>query len=480
MNFLIKIIVFFMAIALVLGVFYAVLSPVLDGLGIELGDIFNQASDKSKDETQKADETTEKNTETTAPECKHVYDDAWSYHSETQHKKLCKQCGEKTLYAPHEFNTEGICGICRYIKSDSDNPESHECDFTVFVKKELGFHVLKCSNTSCEQFKTIPHDYGDWKTVTEATCTEKGKESRTCSYSECKHVDYRDIPILSHVMDNGTILSSPTCKNDGEKVYTCLNCDHKEYVTIDTVDHYYTTVSESCVSINDTQHQFVIKAQCVYCDASITNTYTREHFFENNICPVCNYECSCLHEDTEQRLTNKYNCLNSDYHEVICQECCLICDEVLSEFGEYFPHSFDGNVCFECGYTRTSSGGSSDGSVSCEHADVIDTGDTLYCKTVYWSVCSYCGVILDTSVYYDYSCCGDGDGDNCCDGCGKTLSTSSGGGTTSCSHPYGYEMFEGDCCSWRYLCEICFAPAGDYISGDKDGDGYCDICGSGV
>ena len=432
MRFLIKTIVFFIVILGILGVSYAVLSPVLDGLGVELDAIFEQFTDKEKNETTKSDETTNSPSETTIPECKHVYDEDWAYHSETQHKKICKECGEKTLFSPHEFNVESICIVCGYIKPDSDNSEAHECDFTVFVKKELGFHKLKCSNSSCEQFKTIPHDYGDWKTVTEATCTEKGKESRTCSYSECQHVDYRDIPILSHVMDNGVILSSPTCEDSGKKVYSCLNCDYKEYAIIDAVGHTY---SEPSVTY-EADGSDCIEVTYVYC--------INECGYESRVTTVMEHD------------GDSYECISCEPYvnggfEYILSYFCDRCGETISTSTEYGFSCWGLSSCDH----DTSSGGSSDGSVSCEHADVIDTGDTLYCKTVYWSECSYCGVILDTSVYYDYSWCGDGDGDNCCDGCGKTLSTSSGGDTCTNSHvgggtnynyigctPYGDDLYE--------------------------------------
>ena len=49
----------------------------------------------------------------------------------------------------------------------------------------------KCNEPQCET-----HDFGDWETVKEATCTEKGSEKRTCSV--CGHVETQETDAKGH------------------------------------------------------------------------------------------------------------------------------------------------------------------------------------------------------------------------------------------------------------------------------------------
>ena len=59
---------------------------------------------------------------------------------------------------------------------------------------------------------TEAHAYGEWTTVTAATCTTPGVEKRTCT--ECGHEETREIPATGHNwVDNGN--GTHTCTNCG-------------------------------------------------------------------------------------------------------------------------------------------------------------------------------------------------------------------------------------------------------------------------
>ena len=45
------------------------------------------------------------------------------------------------------------------------------------------------------------HEYGNWTTVTEATCTKSGTKSRTCK--KCGHNDTASIPATGHNFVDG-------------------------------------------------------------------------------------------------------------------------------------------------------------------------------------------------------------------------------------------------------------------------------------
>ena len=64
---------------------------------------------------------------------------------------------------------------------------------------------------------TEAHAYGEWTTVTAATCTTPGVEKRTCT--ECGHEETREIPATGH-----------NWVDNGNGTHTCTNCGATEAV----------------------------------------------------------------------------------------------------------------------------------------------------------------------------------------------------------------------------------------------------------
>ena len=61
----------------------------------------------------------------------------------------------------------------------------------------------------------------------EATCTEKGVITFTCS---CNDTYTEEIPATGeHTWDNGEITTEPTCTEAGEKTFTCTVCETATY-----------------------------------------------------------------------------------------------------------------------------------------------------------------------------------------------------------------------------------------------------------
>ena len=59
--------------------------------------------------------------------------------------------------------------------------------------------------------KTEAHSYGEWTTVTEATCTTAGQKQHTCTV--CGHVETQEIPATGHHW-----------KDNGDGTHTCPDC----------------------------------------------------------------------------------------------------------------------------------------------------------------------------------------------------------------------------------------------------------------
>ena len=74
--------------------------------------------------------------------------------------------------------------------------------------------MVGCRQTQCE------HDYGDWRETVAATCEKDGVKKRTCIF--CGYVDAVTIDKLGHDYEE-TLLSEPTCTEEGVKQFVCRN-----------------------------------------------------------------------------------------------------------------------------------------------------------------------------------------------------------------------------------------------------------------
>ena len=76
-----------------------------------------------------------------------------------------------------------------------------------------------CDTTDTPQNDAHIHTYGEWKTTSEANCTEGGSKVRVC---ECGEKETETISALGHNYKSVTI--DPTASTDGYKEHTCSVC----------------------------------------------------------------------------------------------------------------------------------------------------------------------------------------------------------------------------------------------------------------
>ena len=110
---------------------------------------------------------------------------------------------------------------------------------TCTTEGEKSIHCTTCSTR--KEITVIPkleHKYGDWK-VTEATCTEAGSRTKTCSV--CGDVVTEAIPALGHDWEKEfTVDKAASCTEKGEKSIHCTRCDVRDQVTeIPALEHKY-------------------------------------------------------------------------------------------------------------------------------------------------------------------------------------------------------------------------------------------------
>lgn len=92
----------------------------------------------------------------------------------------------------------------------------------------IAFGFIACDNT-------LPHEhsYGDWQTVKVPTCTENGKEERSC---ECGEKETRDVKAKGHSFGDWTTVEDPTCTEKGRKERSC-DCGEIDFEEILAAGH---------------------------------------------------------------------------------------------------------------------------------------------------------------------------------------------------------------------------------------------------
>ena len=66
------------------------------------------------------------------------------------------------------------------------------------------------------------HEYGEWETITEATCTEEGLRSRTCTI--CGNKESEAIEKTDHDLTDWIVKKSADCTESGSKIKKCKRC----------------------------------------------------------------------------------------------------------------------------------------------------------------------------------------------------------------------------------------------------------------
>ena len=115
----------------------------------------------------------------------------WSY-DETQHWRVCSDtnCNHEDR-GDHSF-VEGKCSVCGY----EEPKEEHEHSYGQWQYKDADSHIRNCTGEGCTAFETQAHTWDGGVVTKEATTTEKGLMTFTCTV--CKGTKTQEIPMLEH------------------------------------------------------------------------------------------------------------------------------------------------------------------------------------------------------------------------------------------------------------------------------------------
>ena len=172
----------------------------------------------------------------------------------------CENCGEtKTIEIPALGHI--------YEAKDVIAPTCTTSGYTVYVCKNDANHKYNVYDASKP---AVPHDFGEWAVVTNATQETDGLERRECN--NCDAYEEKVIPAMKH---NMVVVSTKTatCTSEGEIVYKCetkhdgVVCDYTLTVVTSKIAHTLKTVvtdatcdiagsvvtsCENCDTVNET------------------------------------------------------------------------------------------------------------------------------------------------------------------------------------------------------------------------------------
>lgn len=106
--------------------------------------------------------------------------------------------------------TLGLVNACVIGYRGTAAEELANSDYGTFYK--LTFHAIDGDE----------HSYGDWQTVSEATCTENGLQKQSCTI--CHAEQTKEIAAAGHTWDEGKVTQEATQQAEGVKTYTCTTC----------------------------------------------------------------------------------------------------------------------------------------------------------------------------------------------------------------------------------------------------------------
>ena len=258
---------------------------------------------------------------------------------------------EKEVTAPTCLNqgyTVYTCTECKYSYT-SDYVEALGHDYTNYTSDNNatctkdGTKTATCNHEGCNEHNTIAdegsklgHLFTNYVSDNNATCTSDGTKTATCEREGCnEHDNITDEGSkLGHLFTNYVSDNNAACTKDGTKTATCNREGCNEHNTIadegTKLEHELTHVGakeSTCTEIGWDEHD-----ECIHCDFSTANyvpakghTYTDWIIDSEATCTtdgMKHRDCTVCHEAAETRVINKYdhNLIHHDGKEPTCTE----------------------------------------------------------------------------------------------------------------------------------------------------------------
>ena len=149
------------------------------------------------------------------------------YSGDTQ----CKDCGKKILSGQTIAKTENHSWDAGKVTTKATCTEEGEKTFTCSI----------CGDEKTEKVSATGHQHTEICNKKEATCKEEGYSGDTwCKDCGKKILSGQAIAKTEdHSWNQGEITKEPTCKEEGEKTFTCSICGNTKTEKVSTTDHQH-------------------------------------------------------------------------------------------------------------------------------------------------------------------------------------------------------------------------------------------------
>ena len=143
----------------------------------------------------------------------------------------CKDCGKKILSGQTIAKTENHSWDAGKVTTKATCTEEGEKTFTCSI----------CGDEKTEKVSATGHQHTEIRNKKEATCKETGYSGDTwCKDCGKKILSGQAIAKTEdHSWNQGEITKEPTCKEKGEKTFTCSICGNTKTEKVSTTDHQH-------------------------------------------------------------------------------------------------------------------------------------------------------------------------------------------------------------------------------------------------
>ena len=136
----------------------------------------------------------------------------------------------------------GMDNILVYLDDCTHTNMSAWSTVTPATCTTVGTQTRTCLDCGYIETQTIPvlgHSWGPWVITTPPTALDPGEETRTCTH-DSNHTQTQAIPPLGdHIWSLWTVTTAPTCTLPGEEERTCSHCTEVETRAVDPLGHDY-------------------------------------------------------------------------------------------------------------------------------------------------------------------------------------------------------------------------------------------------